>query len=315
MAKLKFKVVRQVEVNKELFRYCLAFTITQKLAPLWNKTGEYFVQGRDFLECASKLNAVSIDVNITDRLCIGLKAFNIKLQLSRPDHFCSSSNILQSFLTQKSFIVNRDSIQDDLCYVLPSLKKGRVVGICHEIPSDSPFPCYEDLRRHWKLMYGYRLPPNESTFYNVRFFHFSNSKIFTNYSIIHSVRGTVQDQTSTSDQYADEVCRGNTSSKNLQQSGIIPRLWNGSLQGTPNKKQNITVESNAVQVKKPRLKPRIQEDIDVRQLALDNQLKKVNTITLMDWLRKHNVPVKQKDKKMELIEKVMGIVTSNVHES
>ena len=35
------------------------------------------------------------------------------------------------------------------------------------------------------------------------------------------------------------------------------------------------------------------------------QLKKANTATLMDWLRKHGVAVKSKDKKGEIVGKVM----------
>jgi hypothetical protein len=44
-------------------------------------------------------------------------------------------------------------------------------------------------------------------------------------------------------------------------------------------------------------------------------LNKVNSSTLIDWLKKRSVAVKQKDKKAELMEKVMNFIQSNAQEA
>lgn len=34
-----------MDLTKSLFQFCFSFTMKQKLAPLWNKAGEFLVQG------------------------------------------------------------------------------------------------------------------------------------------------------------------------------------------------------------------------------------------------------------------------------
>ncbi|XP_048576530.1 uncharacterized protein C18orf63 isoform X2 [Nematostella vectensis] len=117
--------------------------------------------------------------------CSKLQANLNKLNLE-VNQYCVNSKLLQSFSCCFDASIGDCAIQDDLCYVLPSLKKGRVLSITHQLPADSPFASYEDIRKYWKLVYGYRLPAHEKVFYNVRFF-FRKSKVFTYpASCIHS---------------------------------------------------------------------------------------------------------------------------------
>lgn len=60
--------------------------------------------------------------------------------------------------------------------------------------------------------------------------------------------------------------------------------------------------------KKPRPKPRIQENLDVADLASKYQLRKVNLLTLAEWLKKRGVTVKSKEKKADLQSKVMQLL-------
>lgn len=41
----------QVDLTKSLFQFCFSFTMKQKLAPLWNKAGEFLVQGIVIVHC------------------------------------------------------------------------------------------------------------------------------------------------------------------------------------------------------------------------------------------------------------------------
>ena len=35
-------------------------------------------------------------------------------------------------------------------YITYSMKRGRIVSVSHDIPEESPFKTYRDLKRHWK---------------------------------------------------------------------------------------------------------------------------------------------------------------------
>ncbi|KAJ7383154.1 hypothetical protein OS493_030306 [Desmophyllum pertusum] len=141
-----------VNLTKSLFQFCFSFTMKQKLAPLWNKAGEYLVQGRDFMQENSKLNAITLEVTISDKICIGLQACSLKSTPCKPEHFTASTRALEEFNTNSEALISDAAISDDLCFVLPSLKKGRIFSITHQLPEGCPFESYEELRKHWKLM-------------------------------------------------------------------------------------------------------------------------------------------------------------------
>ncbi|XP_065676550.1 uncharacterized protein LOC105844100 isoform X5 [Hydra vulgaris] len=93
------------------------------------------------------------------------------------EDFMIDSQAEYNFKRMKGFTIMSSSIQDLSCYVLPSLKEGKVHSITHEIPSNAPFKSYDEIKQHWKVMYGYRLPSGSCNMYfNVKFF---GSTIFT----------------------------------------------------------------------------------------------------------------------------------------
>ncbi|XP_029186645.2 uncharacterized protein LOC114954260 [Acropora millepora] len=191
LQKLNILTTEQVDLTKSLFQFCMSFTLKQKLAPLWNKAGQFLVQGRDFMLQSSKLNAIALELNISDKVCLGLQAYSLKLQPCQPEHFTASTVALQRFHASKEAVICYAAISDDLCFVLPSLKRGRILNITHELPEDSPFKCYEDLRKHWKRMYGYRLPQEENVFYNVHFYYIQGKTFTYPASCIRSSQGMI----------------------------------------------------------------------------------------------------------------------------
>ena len=43
-----FQLKSRLEMDPELFQYCLTYTMYQKLAPFWNKTASFLVKGEYF---------------------------------------------------------------------------------------------------------------------------------------------------------------------------------------------------------------------------------------------------------------------------
>ncbi|VDI51368.1 Hypothetical predicted protein [Mytilus galloprovincialis] len=66
-------------------------------------------------------------------------------------------------------------------------------------------------------------------------------------------------------------------------------------------------------MKKPRPKQQVQ-DINVETMARSNQLNKVNTVTLINWLKERGITCKAKDKKGDLIEKALKLLNLSVPE-
>ncbi|CAH1269031.1 C18orf63 [Branchiostoma lanceolatum] len=72
-------------------------------------------------------------------------------------------------------------------------------------------------------------------------------------------------------------------------------------------KRKVEEEAGCATPKKPRPKPKVQENVDILALAHANQLEKLNTATLMAWLREKGVTCKSKDKKGDLVQRVMAV--------
>ena len=48
----------------ELYKNCLIYTIQTKLSPLWNKVGDYFVEGKNFYNFVEGVRGLKLDVLI-----------------------------------------------------------------------------------------------------------------------------------------------------------------------------------------------------------------------------------------------------------
>ncbi|XP_057290709.1 uncharacterized protein LOC130613372 isoform X2 [Hydractinia symbiolongicarpus] len=94
----------------------------------------------------------------------------VKMPPVQLEDFLVDFGPLWNFKRNPKYAIQGYSIQDCFCYVLPSLKRGRIDSISHTIPRHAPFRNYEDIRQHWKVTYGYRLPVDEChLFFNICF--------------------------------------------------------------------------------------------------------------------------------------------------
>ncbi|XP_070575549.1 uncharacterized protein C18orf63-like [Ptychodera flava] len=170
--KMGLQVEKASRLFPHIFQSCFVYTLTAKLAPGWNKVANLFVHGRDFLTSSDKLNAVKMNMNVTnEEVTFALEASSIKLPANQIQDFEICAPVLERFYMSKSAVINEYSIESKWCHVLPSMKKGKLVKITHDIPQSSPFKSYKDIRRHWKNTYGYRLPELEDgeVFFNIYF--------------------------------------------------------------------------------------------------------------------------------------------------
>ncbi|XP_074753877.1 uncharacterized protein C18orf63 homolog [Athene noctua] len=146
-------------VSPSILQTCLSYTLTARLAPVWNKAGHLLVQGKDFLSRSGRQNAVVLDLSVTERqLCISVEACSIRLPPPELGDFDISANTLKLFDSNENTVIHHHSILSNWCYVLPSMKMGQIINISHIIPPESPFRSYEEFQMHWKNLYGYILP-------------------------------------------------------------------------------------------------------------------------------------------------------------
>ncbi|PFX33319.1 hypothetical protein AWC38_SpisGene1836 [Stylophora pistillata] len=130
LQRLNIQIAEPVTLTRNVFQFCFSFTMRQKLAPWWNKAGEFLVQGRDFMLENSKLNAISLEVTITDKISIGLQPFSLKLTPCKPEHFTASVKALEEFQSNQETRISDIAISDDLCFVLPRDISMRMQTVC-----------------------------------------------------------------------------------------------------------------------------------------------------------------------------------------
>ncbi|XP_069776332.1 uncharacterized protein C18orf63 homolog isoform X2 [Narcine bancroftii] len=151
-----------------VLQICLSFTLVTRLAPDWNKAGHLLIHGME-------LNASE------NQVCISVEASTIRLPLAKIEDFDISTGVLKNFSSKRNAVIPKYFIASNWCFVLPSMKKGQIVSISHEIPQHCPFQSYEDFQKHWKNMYGYNLPSINSDmalYYTVNF-KLIGEKLFT----------------------------------------------------------------------------------------------------------------------------------------
>ncbi|XP_056377416.1 uncharacterized protein C18orf63 homolog isoform X2 [Hyla sarda] len=180
--KQQVKMERPERVTPAMLQTCLFYTITARLAPSWNKAGHLLIQGPDFLTKSGKQDAVAISVNISDnQLFITVQVHTVRLPPSQLRDFDVASECFESSLTWNSLFIRKKNNSSSWCYVLPSMKMGRIVDFSHDIPTECPFKSYKDFQDYWKTLYGYELPNislDDLTYCSV-YFKFIGEKLFT----------------------------------------------------------------------------------------------------------------------------------------
>ncbi|XP_069776339.1 uncharacterized protein C18orf63 homolog isoform X6 [Narcine bancroftii] len=144
-----------------VLQICLSFTLVTRLAPDWNKAGHLLIHGKDFLGKEEKQYAVGMELNASEnQVCISVEASTIRLPLAKIEDFDISTGVLKNFSSKRNAVIPKYFIASNWCFVLPSMKKGQIVSISHEIPQHCPFQSYEDFQKHWKNMIDQTRPPN-----------------------------------------------------------------------------------------------------------------------------------------------------------
>ncbi|XP_026329149.1 uncharacterized protein C18orf63-like [Hyposmocoma kahamanoa] len=132
------------ETTPDVFQMCFTYTMTAKLAPLWNILGQsYLIHNRDFLTTNFPQDGVLYNVS-SNEIATTLELKPIKINIIRSDD---------------------DYVPGEWVRVLPSLFKATIDDIYDKLPDSGSFKRYKDLRRHWKNIHGYRLPEEEVSSY------------------------------------------------------------------------------------------------------------------------------------------------------
>ncbi|CAK6982371.1 uncharacterized protein C18orf63-like [Scomber scombrus] len=162
---------------------CVSYSLITRLTPSWNKAGLYLVSGKDFLTESRRLNAVSIELSTSEgQLCISIEANTVRLPPTTLEDFGLPPLVLRRFCSDPDFVLDPSSIGGAVwCHILPSMKKGQIITISHQLPKNGPFRTYRDLQNHWNSMYGYRLPElaEEEVLYCGIYFRLVGERLFT----------------------------------------------------------------------------------------------------------------------------------------
>ncbi|CAL8399246.1 unnamed protein product [Arctogadus glacialis] len=166
-----------------ILQCCMSYSLTTRLAPCWNKAGPYLLSGKEFLTESGRMNAVRMELNASaNQICICVEANTVTLPPTKLEDFDFPPMVLRSFSSQMGGVLHTSTGgPSSWCYVLPSMKRGQIISISHQLPIDSPFKCYQDLQKHWHSLYGYNLPEQrvEETIYCSVYFKLVGERLFT----------------------------------------------------------------------------------------------------------------------------------------
>ena len=175
--KLQLCLSFQPEVTPSILEECVAYTVSARLAPIWNKVGDWFLSGRQFLHAANPIPAVKMKFHVADdRFEISLKACYVSFPLLKPEDLGVSNETVESFIgsPDPDLILTTEQFNSPDVLVLPRLTKAKLVSVTKQLPKDSKFTEWAAMKRYWKNMYGYRLECEDGVepvvYYNVSFF-------------------------------------------------------------------------------------------------------------------------------------------------
>ncbi|XP_036438464.1 uncharacterized protein C18orf63-like isoform X2 [Colossoma macropomum] len=154
-------------VLPDALQTCLSYTITARLAPNWNRVGQYLIA------------VPELNVNET-QLWVSVKANTVRLPPTLLEDFDVPPLVMKKFLSSKEAILHT-TVPNNWCYILPSMKRGQIISISRKIPEECPFSSYSELQNHWTSMYGYHLPPlnKDEVVYCSVYFKLIGEKLFT----------------------------------------------------------------------------------------------------------------------------------------
>ncbi|XP_047345215.1 uncharacterized protein C18orf63-like isoform X4 [Vespa velutina] len=180
------------EVSMDIYAKCLNYTMECKIAPLWNKVGQYYVHGMKFYIITEEFDALKVKVVINDENTqLYFYPIKIKIPLIQLEDLGLLDSLIREFQADDNGIIDLSKYCHSV-HILPSMRTARLVSIYKKIPSKCPFANYDELRKYWIDMNGYYLPITEDgiMYYEVKF-HSSEANSFI-YPSICVIKGPIQ---------------------------------------------------------------------------------------------------------------------------
>ena len=157
-----------------LFEECLMYTVRARLAPSWNRVGEWLLAGRQFLHQAGHLPAVKLRLHLANsRIEVTVQASLVRFPLLQPDDLGIDIGVLEQFILGNEQCLTQENFGRRNVLVLPRLTRAFLLSVTKQLPQGCRFGEWSGIKRYWKNMYGYRLGPDEcsepTVYYNVCF--------------------------------------------------------------------------------------------------------------------------------------------------
>jgi len=176
LSKLKLSIYFSQQASSGQIVECLSYTLASRLAPAWNRVGEWLLSGRQFLQASNAIKAVQMKVHFANgRVEVVLKAALVKFPLLKPEDVGVSHEQVEAFLGSESrSALTEQNFGYQNVIVLPRLSRAKLVSVTKKLPEDSKFTSWSAMKRYWKNMYGYRLGDDDEepvVYYNVSFFN------------------------------------------------------------------------------------------------------------------------------------------------
>ena len=162
-------------LSPDLFKECLLYTVKARIAPSWNKVGEWLIAGRHFLHQAGHLPAVKLRVHLANsRIEVTVEdATLVRFPLLQPDDLGIDVAVLEQFILGNEQCLTQENFGRKNVLVLPRLTNAFLISVTKHLPQGCRFDEWGGIKRYWKNMYGYRLGSDDASeptvYYNVCF--------------------------------------------------------------------------------------------------------------------------------------------------
>ena len=130
--KLKLKVESRsgFPLSPALFEECLMYTLMARIAPSWNKVGEFLIGGRQFLHQGGHLPAVKLRLHLANsRVEIALQASLVRFPLLQPDDLGIDIAVLEQFILGNEQCLTQENFGRRSVLVLPRLTKAFLLSV------------------------------------------------------------------------------------------------------------------------------------------------------------------------------------------
>nr|KAF7434631.1 hypothetical protein H0235_002822 [Vespula pensylvanica] len=190
LKRLDILYVKSQEVSIDIYVKCLNYTMQCKIAPLWNKVGQYYVHEMKFYIITKEFDALKKKI-LDKNTQLYFYPIKIKIPFIQLEDLGLLDSLIKKFQADDNGIIDLSKYCQSV-HILPSMRTARLVSISKKIPSKYPFANYDELRKYWIDMNGYYLPTTEDgiMYYEV-IFHSSEANSFI-YPSVCVIKGPIQ---------------------------------------------------------------------------------------------------------------------------